>query len=242
MTKVNPDNAGALLNVSLRGGQAWSRIVRRGQILRLTDVTGGATPAALFYNAAAPLERYSAPDTLKAQHTAKLSLGNVLFSDMGRVLMSVVLDSAGWHDTITGHMDARTSEKKFGTGSYQALRNDFYRDSRSNFLVELGKHGMGPRDIVPNVNFFTKIVADEKGALRFQNSAVPGQAVELRAEMDVLVVLSNTPHRLDPVDRYAPKQLEVSLRRGAVVEADDICRTHCEENARGFILTESYYL
>jgi urea carboxylase-associated protein 2 len=231
-----------LLGEVLRGGEMWSRVVRRGQLLRLTDLEGGATPAALFYNAAQPLERYNAPDTLKAQHTAKLTRGNVLFSDMGRVLMSVVEDSAGWHDTLTGHLDEQAARQKFGVGSYQALRNDWYRDTRSNFLIELGKHGLGKRDLVPNVNFFVKVTADAAGALRWESAAQAGQYVELRAEMDVLVVLSNTPHALDPVTRYAPRPLALSLRKAAPVGADDACRTHCEQNARGFILTENYTL
>ncbi|MFT3924769.1 MAG: urea carboxylase-associated family protein [Myxococcales bacterium] len=231
-----------LLRETLRGGEMWSRVVRRGQWLRLTDLEGGATPAALFYNAQQPLERYNAPDTLKAQHTARLTRGNVLFSDMGRILMSVVEDSAGWHDTVTGHMDHAASEQKFGVGTYQALRNDFYHDTRSNFLVELGKHGLGKRDLAPNVNFFAKIVADEDGRLSWQTPARAGQSVTLRAEMDVLVVLSNTPHRLDPSTRYAPKPLELSIGVAAPVAADDVCRTHCEQNARGFVLTETYHL
>jgi urea carboxylase-associated protein 2 len=230
------------LRETLRGGEMWSRVVRRGQLVRLTDVQGGATPAALFYNARQPLERYNAPDTLKAQHTAKLTRGNVLFSDMGRVLMSIVDDSAGWHDTVTGHMDAQASMRKFGAGTYQALRNDFYRDTRSNFLVELGKHGLGKRDLAPNVNFFVKVTADDEGKLSWQTAARAGQYVELRAEMDVLLVLSNTPHLLDPSTRYAPKALELSLSLAGPVLPDDVCRTHCEQNARGFELTESYHL
>lgn len=239
---VSAHTNGVLFSESLRGGQARSRVIKRGQILRLQDVEGGATPAALFYNAAAPLERYCAPDTLKAQHTARLTLGNVLFSDMGRVLMSVVADSAGWHDTMTGHMDAADSKNKFGVGTYQTLRNDYYRDTRSNLLIELSKFGLGARDIVPNVNFFVKVVADDAGVLSWQADARAGQFVELRAEMDVLVVLSNTPHKLDPLERYAPKSLALSVRKAPPVAKDDVCRTHCEENARGFALTENYYL
>jgi len=227
---------------TLRGGEMWSRVVRRGQQLRLTDLEGGATPAALFYNARKPLERYNAPDTLKAQHTAKLTRGNVLFSDMGRVLISIVEDSAGWHDTVTGHMDQATSARKFGAGSYQTLRNDFHRDTRSNLLIELGKHGLGKRDLAPNVNFFVKVTADDAGRLRWESVAKAGAHVTLRAELDVLVVLSNTPHPLDPSPRYAPKPLELSLDLAAPVAADDVCRTHCEQNARGFVLSENDHL
>jgi urea carboxylase-associated protein 2 len=236
------DTAATLLVEQLRGGEMWSRVVRRGQSLTLTDLEGGASVAALFYNAAQPLERYNAPDTLKAQHTARLTTGNVLFSDMGRVLMSFVEDSAGWHDTITGHMDAAASERKYGRGTYQALRNDFIRDTRSNFLIELGKYGLGKRDIVPNVNFFVKVIADDEGRLSWHDAARAGRSVTLRAEMDVLVVLSNTPHLLSPDTRYAPKPISLALRKAAPVAADDVCRTHCEQNARGFLLTERYFL
>jgi uncharacterized protein len=230
----------------LRGGQMWSRIVRRGQLLTLLDVQGGATPAALFYNEKERLERYSMADTLKAQHTAKLTRGHVLYSDMGRILLSIVLDSAGWHDTISGHLSREASQRKYGAGSFQALRNAFHHDTRSNFLVELGKYGLGTRDIVPNVNFFTKVVVGDAGTLHFEPSAEAGRSVSLRAEMDVLVVLSNTPHALDPSDVYAPKPLLVTVQRGASPEQrvplDDVCRAHSAENARGFLLTEDYNL
>jgi len=229
---------------ALRGGQMWSRMVRRGQLLKLTDVEGGATVAALFYNARQPLERYNMADTLKAQHTAYLTTGHVLYSDMGRILMSVVDDSAGWHDTFTGHMDRKSSETKYGAGgSYQKLRNDFLHDTRSNFLIELGKHGLGKRDIVPNVNFFVKVTASEQGDLTFEPGSQPGRHVTLRAEMDVLVVLSNTPHAMDPRADYAPRPLEVTVLPGTPqtpVPKDDPCRARCEQNERGFQLTEDY--
>ena len=91
-----------LIREALRGGQMWSRVVRRGQALKLTDVEGGASVAALFYNAQQPLERYNMADTLKAQHTSKLTKGHMLYSDMGRVLLSIVEDTLGWHDPIGG--------------------------------------------------------------------------------------------------------------------------------------------
>jgi urea carboxylase-associated protein 2 len=238
-----PLGRASTVTAQLRGGEMWSRIVRRGQLLTLTDLEGGATPAALFYNAEQPLERYNMADTLKAQHTAKLTRGHVLYSDMGRVLMSIVEDTAGWHDTITGHLDHAASERKFGAGTFQELRNDFYTDTRSNFLVELGKYGLGKRDIVPNVNFFTEVRASEDGALRFVPGTGPGRKVVLRAELNVLVVLSNTPHPLDPGSSYAPKPLSLHIVQGPRdVPLDDVCRTQCEQNGRGFALTEDYNL
>jgi hypothetical protein len=231
------------IELQLRGGQMWSRVVRRGQLLTVVDVEGGATPAALFYNAEQPLERYNMADTLKAQHTARLTLGHVLYSDMGRVLMSIVEDTAGWHDTITGHLDHAGSLRKFGEGTFQELRNGFYRDTRSNFLIELGKYGLGKRDIVPNVNFFTKVSADADGNLKFEPSTRAGGMVTLRAELDVLVILSNTPHALDPISHYAPKPISLRIVQGpAQVGPHDVCRTSCEQNGRGFELTEDYNL
>ncbi|HEX6244203.1 MAG TPA: DUF1989 domain-containing protein, partial [Polyangiales bacterium] len=143
--------------------------------------------------------------------------------------------------TFTGHLDTRGSAQKFGEGSYQRLRNDFYRDTRSNFLIELGKHGLGARDIVPNVNFFVKVTVDADGNLRFVDDARPGRSVTLRAEMDTLVVLSNTPHPLDPRTTYAPRPVELCLLSTEPASHDDVCRTRCEQNERGFVLTEDYH-
>lgn len=225
----------------LRGGQAFSRVLKRGQVLRLTDLEGGASVAGLFYNAHAPLERYNMPDTLKAQHIARLTRGYVLYSDMGRVLCSITEDTCGWHDTVTGHADATFTRARFGDGSYQKLRNDFYRNTRDNFLVELGKYGLGKRDITPNVNFFVKVVADANGGLHFTpGSSAAGSVVALRAEMDVLVVLSNTPHPLDPRTTYAPKPVSLAIVTGNPAGPEDECRNKRPENARGFELTEDY--
>jgi uncharacterized protein len=235
-----------LYRETLRGGEMWSRIVRRGQRLVLVDLEGGATPAVLLYNAHQPLERYNMADTLKAQHTAKLTRGHVLYSDMGRIFLSIVEDEAGWHDTLTGHMSRDASQRKYGSGGYQQLRNDWHRDARSNFLIELGKHGLGKRDLVPNLNFFTKVVADSAGNLTFDPASEPNRRLVLRVEMDTLVVLSNTPHPLDPSAVYAPKPLQIVVQRGhgrnLRVPLDDVCRAQCEQNARGFLLTEDYNL
>jgi len=225
----------------LRGGCAWSRRVARHQALRLTDPAGGGCVSALFYNAHEPLERYNMADTLKAQYTAFLTEGRVLYSDMGRILCSVTADTCGHHDTLTGCGDAPSSLAKFGEGGYQAHRNGFYRNARDNFLVELAKHGLGTRDIIANVNFFVAIDFDESGRMSYRSgNSHPGAFVDLRFEMDTLVVLTNTPHPLDPNTTYEPPNLELTLYEGLAPAIDDPCRTSRPENGRGFQLTDAY--
>ena len=122
---------------------------------------------------------------------------------MGRVLCSIVADDCGWHDTISGlRRRAARRARASATGSYQTLRNDFHRNGRDNFLVELGKHGLGKRDVVANVNFFVRGRASTTTArcAWIARQLARRRAVELRFEMDTLVVLSNTPHPLDPGD------------------------------------------
>lgn len=225
----------------LDGGLAWSRRLAANQVLRIVDTTGRACVSALFYNARDPIERYNMPDTLKAQYTAFLTAGRALYSDMGRVLVSIVDDRCGWHDTITGCGDAATSRARFGDGGYQELRNGFHRNARDNFLVELGKRGMGRRDIAACVNFFARVSVDGDGQIRFvSGNSHAGAHVDLRAEMDVLVVLSTTPHPLDPETRYAPPAVELQIWQGERAGADDNCRTSRPENERGFELTRRY--
>jgi hypothetical protein len=242
MAKDSSRAARPILEQRLHGGQMWSRVLKRGHVLRVTDVEGGASVAALFYNAEEPLERYNMPDTLKAQHIARLTQGYVLFSDMGRILCSVVEDSCGWHDTITGHSDAAMTLAKYGDGSYQRLRNDFYRNTRDNFLIELGKHGLGKKDLTPNVNLFVKVAVDETGNLAWvSGNSRPGNQIALRAELNTLVVLSNTPHPLDPSKTYSPKPVVVAIEEGAPAGEHDECREKRPENGRGFELTEEYF-
>jgi urea carboxylase-associated protein 2 len=225
----------------LRGGQAWSRRLQRHQVLRLTDSEGRACVSAMFYNARDPLERYNMPDTLKAQYTAFLTTGRVLYSDMGRILVSIVGDTCGWHDTIAGCGDAAALREHFGEGRYQELRNDFHRNARDNFLVELSKHGLGKRDFVSNVNFFMRASVDAAGEMSWvPGNSKPGAAVDLRCEMDTLVVLSNTHHPLDPATSYGPPPVELVIWQGDPPGPDDRCRTSRPENGRGFALTEAY--
>src|ERR1041385_6847766 len=113
----------------LAGGLAWSRRLFPNQVLRIVDTAGRACVSALFFNARDPVERYNMPDTLKAQFTAFLTAGRVLYSDMGRVLASIVDDTCGWHDTLSGCGDATATRARFGDGRYQDLRNEFHQQA-----------------------------------------------------------------------------------------------------------------
>lgn len=222
---------------------SWSHVLKRGTLLRITDVEGGANVGALFYNFECPVERYNMPDTLKAQHIARLTTGFVLYSDMGRVLCSLVDDTVGWHDPLGGCSNAAMVRAQYGEGPYQQLRNDYYRNGHDSFLVELGKWGLGPRDLAPNVNFFSRVDVGADGVMTWHAGNSPaGSYVELRAEMNVLTVLNTCPHPLDPSTEYRPKPVSLSIRHAPQVAADDPCRLSRPENGRGFTLTERYFL
>jgi uncharacterized protein len=241
-TLAFPSEPGIILTDTLRGGAMGSWILRRGTTLRLKAMTAGANVSALFYNADQLLERYNMPDTLKAQHTAYLTRGHVLYSDMGRILISITEDTCGWHDTLSGCTDASLTAAQYGLSSYQNDRNAYHRNGRDNFLVELGKYGLGKRDLGPNVNFFSKVWVDEEGGLHYQGDfGKPTASVDLRAEMNVLVVLSNTPHPLDPAKTYAPPAIDLQIFQTGIVGTNDICRLSCPENQRGFQNTEIYF-
>jgi hypothetical protein len=228
---------------SLPGGCHWSGLLRRGTTLRLTDLNGKTNVSALFFNQEEKTERYNMPDTLKAQHTAYLTQGHVCYSDMGRVLCSISEDTCGWHDTFSGVLDAAGLEKKYGQARYQTHRNGMFRSGLDGLVVELNKWGLGRRDLNANVNFFSKVTADALGHLQFETvHRQAGQHVDLRFEMNVLVMLSAAPHPLDPAPGYAPGPVQLTAWRSGPAGATDPCRLHCPENGRGFINTERWFL
>jgi urea carboxylase-associated protein 2 len=227
----------------LQPGATWSHVLKRGTALRLTDMEGGANVGALFYNFECPVERYNMPDTLKAQHIARLTKGYVLYSDMGRILCSITKDTCGWHDPIGGCSNAKLTREKYGEASYQEARNAYYKNARVGFLVELEKWGLGARDLAPNVNFFSRVRVEENGAMVYEpGNSKPGSFVELRAEMNVLTILNTCPHPLDPSPSYRPKPVQLAIRKVPPPGPSDPCRLSRPENGRGFTLTERYFL
>ena len=232
-----------ILTEQIPGGAMWSMRVARHRTLRLTALAPQANVSALFFNALNPLDRLNVPDTLKALHTAKITKGHVLMSDMGHALTSVVEDTLGWHDPLAGYATRDIIRNSFGEGSYQECRNDFLRNSHDNFLIELNKHGLGLRDLVATINFFSKVSADDAGLLRFDPAhCAGGESVTLRTEMDLLVVLSNVPHPMHPPGAYPRVPVEVTVAPASPAEANDFCRNFRPECGRAMELTERLYL
>ena len=186
--------------------------------MRITDLEGGVNVGALFYNFECPVERYNMPDTLKSQHIARLTKDFVLYSDMGRILCSIVADSVGWHDPLAGCS----------------------AEARNSFLIELEKWGLGPRDLVANINFFSRVDVANDGAMSYHEAnSEAGSFIDLRAEMNVLAILNTCSH---PLAQRGPKPVHVMVRKGAPPAEDDACRLSRPENGRGFILTERYFV
>lgn len=216
--------------------------VRRGVALELTDVHGGGNVGMIFYNPENLLERLNLPDTLKCQHTFRITRGHCLYSDMGRIFCSVVEDDFGWHDAACGTCNADIVEAKWGASSYQAERNDYLRNGRESFLIELGKYGMGKRDLTGNMNWFSRVLVDEAGSLRLDSRREPGSRVVLRFEMDTLVVLHTCPHPLNGAAQYPRCDIGYRVFTLPPAAEDDACRQSRAENGRGFQNNEIYYL
>src|SRR6476646_4684198 len=205
---------------TMPGGGQWSGIIRRGVTLRLTALAAGANVSALFYNHEDRAERYNMPDTLKAQHTAYLTKGHVCYSDMGRVLCSITEDTAGWNDAVCGATDDALMREKYGVKRFQEHRNEMFRSAREGFLKELAKWGLGKRDVTANINFFSKVTADDTGKLKFHSGhASANDFVDLRFEMNALVVLSTCVHPLDSNPVYEPKPVQLTAWRSGVAAA-----------------------
>jgi uncharacterized protein len=219
------------------GGYATRRLAR-GARLRLIDLHGDACASLLLFNAEMPTERLNVADTVKIQWNAYLGAGKLLLSDMGRVLMSIIEDSAGTHDTFCGASNAATNGAKYGDGSNSGP----HPNGRDRFLLGAAKHGLTRRDVHPCVNLFkgTRIEAD--GTITpLVGPFAPGRSVLLRAEMDVIVVIANCPHVLDPRADWTVTPLRVTAWRGPVTPADDAIRNATPEGLRAFENVEDYY-
>jgi len=197
----------------------------------------------LFYNPENTLERYNAPDTLKCQHTFKLTKGHCLYSDMGRIFCSIVEDTVGWHDTVCGNSNRKLVEQKWGARDYQTARNKWLQNGNDAFLVEAGKYGLGKKDLAANLNVFSALITDEHGNMSFMSeNSKAGDSITLRFEMDTIVLLHTCPHPLNPAKEYPFRSVEYQILASAPVAEDDFCMNSCPENRRGFENNRLYYL
>lgn len=216
-------------------GGYTSRRLARGARLRLIDKDGDACASLNIFNAEMPTERLNVADTVKVQWNAYLGEGKLLLSDMGRVLMSILEDGAGTHDTFCGASNAGYNLMKYGEGRNSGA----FPAGRDRLILGAAKHGLTRRDVHPCVNLFkgTRIEAD--GAITpVIGPFAPGRAVLLRAEMEVIVVIANCPHVLDPRPHYSSTPLRVTAWRGPVTPEDDPVRNATPEGQRAFLNTE----
>jgi hypothetical protein len=193
-----------MLDEIVPAGAPWTGIVRQGQVLRITDLEGQQAVDFLCYNAADTEERYHAPNTVKAAGSIFLTTGHTLYSDVARPMFVIVEDQFGGHDTIGGCCSAPSNQMLYGVANCPGCRE--------NFLTGLARHGLGRRDIVPNVNFFMRVpVTADGGAAVALGVSPAGCQVALRAEMDALAVISNCPQVNNPCNNFNPTPIRVQI-------------------------------
>ncbi len=199
-------DATLLEDTTVPAGHPWSRRLEEGDRLRLVDLEGQQAIDFLCYNADDPEERYHAPNTMKLQRQIYLGKGSSLWSVRARRMMTIIDDTCGGHDTIFGCCSFALDEVRYGQTNPRCCQQ--------NFEEELARHGLGPRDVVPNVNFFMRVPVAEDGQVAIVDGlSKPGDHVDLRADMDVLVVLSNCPEALNPATGLRPTPIQVTVYR-----------------------------
>ena len=212
---------------TIPGGWYWTTALKSGETLRLQTEERPSCVSLLAWRADDPSERLNYADTVKVQWTSALTKGRVIFSDMGRVVLSIVEDSGAWHDAIVGGSTPGSNARRYGGAAT--------RNTRDNFLLAAQKLGLGARDVPPCVAFFAPVRVDGDGRFAWhEERRTGGDYVDLRAEIDLLVALSNCPHPLDPSPTFDPAPVEAIRFRGPVVARDDLCRTATDEARRGF--------
>ncbi|MBY5323925.1 MULTISPECIES: urea amidolyase associated protein UAAP2 [Rhizobium] len=187
----------------------WSGMVRKGQTIRIEDSYGQQAIDTLFYRADDFAERYSNQDTMRAQGGAYIGTGTKIISNEGNVMLVMTADSCGRHDTSAGACSCESNTVRFGHGT------KYLHACRDNFVIEVTKHGMSKRDIVPNINFFMNVPIKPNGEMTIVDGiSAPGDYVELVAEMDVLCVISNCPQINNPCNGFDPTPIRVLIWDG----------------------------
>ncbi len=207
--------------------------LRRGEGLRIVDDTGRSSVSLIGWREEDTSERINCADTVKVQWSAVIAKGRVILSDMGRVCLSLIEDTSGAHDVLVGGSTPASTHAAFGAPA---------RNTQENFLAAASKLGLDVRDIPPCVTFFAPVSLDDAGRFRWQEGRKrPGDFVDLRAEMNLIVVASNCPHPLDPARPAASGSVTLIKHRLAVAAADDPCRTGSPEATRAFAFTDRLF-
>jgi urea carboxylase-associated protein 2 len=230
--------ADMLWETTIAAGGYAARQFGRGARLRLTDLYGDACISMLVFNAERPVERLNVADTIKVQWNAYLGTGSLLLSDMGRVLMSILADGTEGHDVFCGASNSASNARRYGDGDNWGA----HPNARDRFQLGVAKFGLGPKDIHPCINWFKPVRVDADGAVQLRHGPfAPHRSITLRAEMDVVVVLANCPHRLDPRPQWCVTPVRASAWRGAVTPATDPLRNAAPEGLRAFQNVEDYF-
>ena len=184
----------------------WSGLVKKGETIRIVDSEGQQAVDTIFYRADDFSERYSAQDTLRVQGAAYIGIGTKVMSNEGNVMLAVTADTSGRHDTSAGACSCESNTVRFGH------ETKYLHACRDNFVLEVSRHGMGKRDIVPNINFFMNVPIEPSGEMTIVDGlSKPGDYVELVAEMDVLCVISNCPQINNPCNGFNPTPIQVLI-------------------------------
>lgn len=200
-----------LIDTVIPAGEAWMGVVRTGQLLRIVDLEGNQAVDTLFYNAGDTHEHYSAQNTIQAQANIYLTTGSTLLSNRGRAMLDIVDDTCGRHDTLGGACSAESNTVRY------ALEKRHMHSCRDSFLLALARSGreMSKRDLPSNINFFMNVPVTPAGGLTFADGiSAAGRHVELRALMDILVLISNCPQLNNPCNAYNPTPVRVLSRDG----------------------------
>ena len=202
------DPAAAVFDAIVRAGEPWMKELRQGQTLRIVDLEGNQAVDTLFYNASDPGERYSAVDTLRAQGNLYLTTGSRLLSSQGRAMLLITADTCGRHDTLGGACAAESNQVRY------ALDKRGMHNCRDNFLSALAQAGipLSKRDLTSNINFFMNVPVTPQGGLTFEDGiSAAGRYVEMRALMDVVVLVSNCPQLNNPCNAYNPTPVRMLI-------------------------------
>ena len=184
----------------------WSHVVHAGEVLRIIDLGGNQAVDCLFYNAHDTVERYSAADTIVAQGNTLLRTGSVLLSNEGNPMVTVTDTTCAYHDTIGGACSRESNTLRYGHHTFAQ------HACVDNFLAEGARHGLGKRDLVSNFNWYMNVPVEKDGTLGIVDGlSAPGLSLSLRAERDVLVLVSNCPQINNPCNGFDPTPVEMTI-------------------------------